>query len=410
MTDDLEPGLDRYLTMLRRRWWVIPLAALLVAVLFVGLTSTGYRRTNRVLVSTASPSLTAGNFAVAPLDLTAPIVLPLDQLDELSTDDALSADVGSTVTLSATGRPSDEAALFVATLSVDGTDGQPVSDALEQATARLLSEYTANATRSADLARSSFEAANDATRFRLAELENQLAALEDPDSPLAESIRIERARRADELIGTQVKLAAFDEFVAGLDSSYQVISDPAAQRTDSRLIRAALGLILGALLGLGALMLLALLRKSVSTRRDLERLNAGPLLSAVVTRGGHDRSVTSAAAALAHLESIQNVTEIALVAVDRHTDVERLGREVTEELLRLGIDGARIAPVGNVLSDRDAFAAARASGGFVLVARHGRTLEADVVRGVNELQAAGVVLFGTVLTDVPPTAARSTAL
>lgn len=410
MEDELEPGIDRYLTTLRRFWWMIPLGAVLVAVVFVGMASSGYRQSARLLIPTSSPALLAGDFATPPLDLTAPVYGPLDQLDDRTTEQELSAAAGSPVVVGVSGTPAIGTSVFTATVHVDGEDSAAVSQALEMAAQRLLDGYVTNATRDAGIAKSGLEAAATTTEERLAELETQLGAVPDRDSPLAESLRIELSKRADELLGTRIRITALDEFTTSVGSTVDLVSDPEPVSTGSTLVRAVLGLVLGALLALGALMVYALVRRRVGSRRDVTRLGAGPLVATIVKGRDRPRSIAAAAAALAHLSSRTGAPEVAIASVDDRVGLEQLGSDLTADLTRQGLTGVAIRPVGNVLADVEAFSAAARSSVVVLAVGYGRTMEADIVRAANELTTAGVELGGSVLVGVPASAARSTAL
>lgn len=400
VSDDLEPDFDRYLSALRRRWWVVAGAVVLVTLLFLGSADRGYRRDTQVIFSTTSPALAVSEGEA--FDLTSPILVPVGRLGESAADSELSSAVDATVELEVEGKPGSQGPIFAVDMSVTGPTEGAVDVAMELALTRLLREYRDGVSGDVDATITSIERRISNLDERIAALDEQVGGLADRSSPLADGLLVERAKRADERLGFESRIAGLETFLASVDSNIELIEDSEARRTDSILIRGILGIVLGLLLGAGAVLVSAVLRRRVHDRGDVERLAAGPVIATVVNGSGRPRSLVAAAAALAHTaHATVGADRIALVSLGRSGELSQLGNELTEAGTTLGRP-LEIVAIDDVLRTSEALSAALTAPLVVLAVRSGRSLERDVVRIVNEFQAAGVTYAGTMLIDASP--------
>lgn len=387
---------SRFTRTLRRRWWLVPLGAVLMGALTVA--SGGLQRysaTNTVYIG----ELTARSVEDAspvPVGPTASLEFLLASIDNAAVEAEAAA--GAPLTVDLTLR-SNQRIFVIRTTAESARVAERGGEFLVE---ELRRQHLAQLEAAIDPQAAIVQTRIDAGRQALAAVDNQLATAVGVE---ATGLAIERATRTTELIVLEGQLAALDGLLESSPPTISVATEPAEPILG--VTRLGLSGVLGMILAAAVIAALAWLDRRIWNTADLDRAGVDGVLGDVPTLHPDEGAVAAAAAAIHH--GARGAESIQLVPASPGTDLEPLAKAIAAALS--AYPDAPPINVAPALAEGSDALVATAGSATVLVVRPG-TITTDALRtqlrqfhnvGVDHV---GVVLVGPIDEHVRPTAGR----
>lgn len=238
-------------------------------------------------------------------------------------------------------------------------------------------------------------------RDERAQLEERIGGLDPSQTQLATALGSELDALNDRMASVDDRIAALERFSADTSAGLAQSSDPTdpvASSGPGRAVRAAIGLVVGALLAAVAVLARAFSDRSLRTRADVELTAPGVVVLGVIPAGvsSADSGWTSAATdsidrRLAHLGITG--TDVALVPAGARSTVEDAVAALSGTTPTLRASDSVITGDGD-LGD------ARRADAVLVVVRSGATTDEELSATLTRLGDAEVTVAGIVLDGV----------
>ena len=403
MLRDDEPDLRRYATTLRR-WWFVPIVAGLIAaaVAVVSAPDPAAVRTIRVAAADESGPLAATDVLLLPRDLTFSAEVQRLRSDEtdaavaeaigFSPDVDVEADSGSQTVRIVSRGVTDEQALAAANGYVDAFSAIR-AESMRRSVATALGVVEAQLVQLAD---------------RLADVDERLEQVEDPESAVADAIKAERQQVVRDQLDATGRAALLNDFDASVTGAVHVLDVDAATNVGggSSLLRGLFGFVAGAVIALAGIGIAAFLDKRVRTMYDVEfAIGDGTFLGAVYTDKGRTQGVgVDAVAALT-----DRFDRVRVMPVGGSVDPDAFASAVRERLLTRregaghddpdGDASRKIVVMENPVDGTEPWTSddTTSTDGTVLLARIGTCTSDTLVAAAHAVTATGGHMIGALL-------------
>jgi hypothetical protein len=385
---DADFVLRRFRRLLRRAWWVVPLAGAVCAV--AGIVGLPRHYTSTVTLEAAAEEgvLSSAKLEVPMPPLNVDVAAISSDRFENEVGDRIGSSVNATVL----------AAGNVVTITVESSSQKAVSEAVAAYVEGFTESRRTTMAQELDKVAANLDFAQQENLKRIADIDAELASVTDSTGSLAQALLYDRSVAATENVTLSRQIDAVEVVQQDSTAGVSVADSNEAKASGVTVSRIIPGVSLGIILAIGLLYLLAVLDHKVRSRADLAGLTGLDVLGVLPNRGADDLDQRVVA-----LISAQAAGRGASAALLVPIDAAAQRSDALARLVSAAGDGLDLRLADNIGGDRSVLAS---DVPLVLVAAAGATTAEAVEHAASDLALAGRTVLGSLLVDVAPSDMR----